>query len=108
VRERFTSRTYLDRPHRIRVVSTSRTFKHFEVNWRFEPLDDAKCRVHLDAHLGFKSRYMKGIVRRMLGARLTEFMEAFERRARALLGEPGVDRGDGGPLEGARGTVRRG
>jgi coenzyme Q-binding protein COQ10 len=91
VRERFTSKTYLDRPRRIRVVSHSRTFRHFEVNWRFEAVDDAKCRVHLDAHLGFKSRYMKGIVGRMLGKRLDEILSAFEGRAAALLGRPGVD-----------------
>jgi coenzyme Q-binding protein COQ10 len=86
VRERFTSKTYLDRPSRIRVVSHSRTFKHFQVNWRFDGLDDAKCRVHLDAHLGFKSRYMKGLVGRMLGKRLDEILTAFERRAGDLLG----------------------
>jgi coenzyme Q-binding protein COQ10 len=108
VRERFTSKTYLERPRRIRVVSHSRTFRHFEVNWRFADLDDAKCRVHLDAHLGFKSRYMKGLVGRMLGKRLDEILTAFEARATALLGQPGVDRYDGEPLEEARGTHRRG
>jgi coenzyme Q-binding protein COQ10 len=108
VRERFTSKTYLDRPHRIRVVSQSRTFRHFEVNWRFAPRDDAKCRVHLDAHMGFKSRYMKGIVGRMLGSRLDEILTAFESRAVVLLGRPGVDRPDEEPLEEARGTDRRG
>jgi coenzyme Q-binding protein COQ10 len=94
VRERFTSKTYLDRPHRIRVVSQSRTFRHFEVNWRFGGLDDAKCRVHLDAHMGFKSRYVKGIVGKMLGKRLDEILSAFEGRAAVMLGRPGVDRGD--------------
>ncbi len=108
VRERFTSKTYVDRPHRIRVVSHSRTFRHFEVNWRFDGLDDAKCRVHLDAHLGFKSRYMKGIVGRMLGKRLDEILTAFETRAHALLDEADVDRGDAEPLEGARKADRRG
>lgn len=94
VRERFTSKTYLERPHRIRVVSHSRTFRHFEVNWRFAPLDDATCRVHLDAHLGFKSRYMKGIVGRMLGQRLDEILNAFERRAAVVVPQAGVDRDD--------------
>ena len=107
VRERFTSKTYLERPHRIRVISQSRTFRHFEVNWRFAGLDDAKCRVHLDAHMGFKSRYMKGIVGKMLGRRLDEILVAFERRAAALLGAPGVDPAGAEPLERARGGDRR-
>ena len=94
VRERFTSKTYLERPHRIRVVSHSRTFRHFEVNWRFAPSADATCRVHLDAHLGFKSRYMKGIVGRMLGQRLDEILNAFERRAAVVVPQAGVDRDD--------------
>jgi len=93
VRERFASQTHLERPDNIRVVSQSRTFRHFEVNWRFVPLAEAACRVHLDAHLGFKSRYMRGVVGRILGNRLDEILAAFERRAHALLGAGGDGRG---------------
>jgi len=108
VRERFTSRTHLERPTFIRVVSTSRTFRHFEVNWRFTPLGEARCRVHLDAHLGFKSRYMKGLVGGIVGKRLDEILSAFERRARQKIGPPGVDPPGSQPLEGERSAGTRG
>lgn len=99
VRERFTSMTQLERPHRIRVVSHSRTFRHFEVNWRFVPLGDTRCRVHLDAHMGFKSKAMRLLVGKVLGGQLNDILTAFERRARDCLGAAALDRGDGQPVE---------
>lgn len=87
IRERFDSKTHLEPPHRIRVVSTSRTFKHFEVNWRFDQLDDATCRVHLDSHVGFKSRYVKKAVSLILPRTVDDVLKAFEQRAHALIGK---------------------
>ncbi len=81
IRERFDSKTHLDPPHQIRVVSTSRTFKHFEVNWRFDPLSDATCRVHLDTHVGFNSRYVKKAVGLILPKQVDGVLKAFEQRA---------------------------
>ncbi|MFW5833794.1 MAG: type II toxin-antitoxin system RatA family toxin [Pseudomonadota bacterium] len=99
IRERFTSQTHMERPTSIRVVSHSRTFRHFEVNWRFIPLADHACRVHLDARLAFKIRQMKLVVGNLLGRQLNDIMAAFERRAATLLAAQGVDPGAGLPLE---------
>ena len=109
VRERFTSRTHLERPHHIRVVSQSRTFRHFEVNWRFTELDDDRCRVNLDAHLGFKNRYMKLLVGKMIGGQLDDILHAFEARAGTCLDVRRVDQGSAAPLERKKpGPARRG
>lgn len=107
IRERFESRTHMERPHGIQVISHSRTFRHFEVNWRFIPLDDSSCRVHLDAHIAFKIRQMKLLVGSVLGKQLGDILTAFERRAHALLTTPGVDRRAGLPLEEERKVGRR-
>ncbi|MEO1093118.1 MAG: type II toxin-antitoxin system RatA family toxin [Pseudomonadota bacterium] len=101
IRERFDSKTHLEPPHTIRVVSTSRTFRHFEVNWRFDELDETRCRVHLDTHVGFRSRVVKKVVGLILPRTVDDVLHAFEDRAHALVGESGVDRGDAGPHKGA-------
>ncbi len=100
IRERFESRTHLERPHCIRVVSHSRTFKHFEVNWRFDPLPDATCRVHLDSHVGFNSRYVKKAVGLIFPKTVDGVLAAFERRARERIGQSAVDHAGAASREG--------
>ncbi len=107
LRERFTSRTYLERPERIRVVSQSHTFRHFEVDWRFAPLGDTSCLVHLDAHLDFASRHTKRLVGGLVARQIDAILAAFERRARDRLGPPAMDPGANVHLERLQGTVRR-
>lgn len=106
IRERFESKTHMERPHRIRVVSHSRTFKHFEVNWRFEPLEQGGCRVHLDSHVGFKSRYVKKVVGVIFPRTVDDVLAAFERRADELARKSALDRGGDGSLDSNEETTR--
>lgn len=106
IRERFESKTYMEPPQRIRVVSHSRTFKHFEVNWRFEPLDDGGCCVHLDSHVGFKSRYVKKVVGVIFPRTVDDVLAAFERRADEIARKSGLDRGGDGSLDRNEETAR--
>ena len=55
MQHRFRTRTELDRPRAITVVSSDRSFCRFDIRWAFSPLGDQHCHVavsytHLDVY----------------------------------------------------------
>ena len=75
-RERFDSKTVLQRPERIVVTSTDRMFRNFELTWLFDPLPDNECRVNLLADLELHSKLAQDLLRRVITLTVGSIMSA--------------------------------
>ncbi len=86
VRERFTSRVTLDRPHRIDVSYSEGPFRHFDNHWIFEPQADGTCIIDFSVDFAFRSRMLQKIIEVLFNEAVRRMVSAFEGRARALYG----------------------
>lgn len=84
--QRFFSKTVLERPERITVVSDDRLFRTFRLTWEFEPLPAGQCRVALAVDIEFRSRLLRDRFARALARTNERTVVAFEARAHRLLG----------------------
>lgn len=91
-RERFGSKTLLQRPERIDVTSTDRVFRSFGLTWFFEPLPGTGCRVELLVDLELRSILAQELFRRTINRMVGSIMSAFEARAHRLYG-PSASKG---------------
>lgn len=85
-RARFATRTLLERPERIVVTSTDRTFRKFHLEWRFAPLPGTGCRVLLQVELELRSTLAQALFSRTISHSAGSIMSAFEARAHQILG----------------------
>ena len=83
VRERFTSRVRLDRPHTLRVDYVSGPLKRLTNEWRFTP-DGRGCRVDFAVDFEFSSRTFERLAGAFFGEAFRRMVAAFEARAAAL------------------------
>lgn len=103
-RERFGSKTVLQRPERIDVTSSDRVFRNFGLTWLFEPLPGNGCRVELLVDLELRSKLVHELFRRTINRTLGSIMSAFEARAHRLYGpstspcSTAGNRSSGGPI----------
>ena len=98
VRLQFASKTLLQRPERIDVISTDPLFQQFRLTWSFETaLPGAGCRVSLAAALELRSRMLQRIVDRVLPTTIDDVIAAFEARAGRLFVLPGSTAGPTAP-----------
>jgi coenzyme Q-binding protein COQ10 len=91
IRESFTSRVTLDRPHlKILVEYLKGPFSNLENRWTFEALSDAECEVGFYIAYEFRSRMLAMLMGTMFDAAFARFAAAFEKRADAVYGKDGV------------------
>jgi coenzyme Q-binding protein COQ10 len=91
VREAFTSRVTLDRPNlKILVEYLQGPFSNLENRWTFDPKSDNDCEVGFYLAYEFKSRMLAMLMGTMFDAAFQRFAAAFEKRADAIYGKPGV------------------
>ncbi len=89
IRERFTSRVALDRPHRaIEVTYADGPFKHLSNRWRFEPTPDGGCRIDFYVEFEFRSAMLQKLIGVLFHEAVKRMVAAFEARAHALYGSP--------------------
>jgi len=86
IRQRFDSKTVLQRPKRIDVTSTDRMFQNFHLTWLFDPLPDNGCRVALVVDLELRSKLARDLFGRAILRTAGSIMSAFEARAHRLYG----------------------
>jgi coenzyme Q-binding protein COQ10 len=87
VREAFTSRVTLDRPHlTIFVEYLQGPFSSLENRWLFEPRSDGFCDVGFFLAYEFKSRMLAMLMGTMFDTAFARFSAAFEKRADAVYG----------------------
>ena len=96
VREVFTTRVTLDRANlKILVEYLQGPFSNLENRWSFEPKPDNSCDVGFYLAYEFKSRMLAMLMGTMFDTAFQRFAAAFEKRADAIYGRPGV----GGPRQ---------
>lgn len=88
--QRFRSRTKLDRPSDIEIVSDAGIFKHLRISWHFESTPEDGCRVDFEMSCEARSPVMRRFIDLMLLETAQSMVEAFEERARKIYG-PGAD-----------------
>ena len=87
MRHRFRTRTELDRPRAITVVSSDRSFCRFDIRWQFSPLADDHCHVDFTLDCETRSFFLMPIVQLLVLPMATSMVAAFEARAHALAGD---------------------
>jgi coenzyme Q-binding protein COQ10 len=87
VRETFTSRVTLDKPHlQILVEYLDGPFSRLQNRWTFRPAGEAACDVEFFISYEFKSRVLAALMGAMFDAAFRRFADAFEKRADAVYG----------------------
>ena len=81
---RFCSRTELDRPRSITVVSGDRSFRRFEIRWSFTPLAEDRCHVDFSLDCEARSLFLIPVIQVLIMPMATSMVSAFEARAHAL------------------------
>ncbi len=92
-RERFSSKTVLERPERIDVTSDAGPFRRLKIQWTFHPTPPRGCLIgfHLDFELG--SKLVQRLFTLLFRDAARRVVTTFERRARELYGPPRRDPG---------------
>src|SRR6201999_3998443 len=91
IRESFTSRVTLDRANlKILVEYLQGPFSNLENRWSFESKADNACDVGFFLAYEFKSRMLAMLMGSMFDTAFQRFAAAFEKRADAISGRPGV------------------
>ena len=88
IRERFTSRVVLDRPHGIDVAYSEGPFRYLNNHWTFEPQPDGTCVIDFFVDFEFRSRMLQKIIEVLFNEAVRRMVSAFEARARKLYGTP--------------------
>ena len=87
VRETFTSRVTLDRPHlEILVEYLEGPFRRLNNRWNFRPVQDRVCDVEFFIVYEFRSRALGLLMGAVFDAAFRRFATAFERRADQVYG----------------------
>ena len=81
---RFRTRTELDRPRGITVVSADRSFCRFDIRWQFASLGDRRCHVDFALNCETRSLWLMPVVQLLVLPMASSMVAAFEARAQAL------------------------
>lgn len=94
---RFRTRTMLDRPRGITVVSDARSFCRFDIRWQFAPLGDDRCHVDFSVDCEADSPFLLPVIRMLVLPLAVSMVAAFEARALRLAGDAGRREAHGEP-----------
>jgi len=91
VREAFTTKVTLDRANlKILVEYLQGPFSNLENRWTFEAKSEGACDVGFFLDYEFKSRMLAMLMGTMFDTAFQRFSAAFEKRADAVYGRPGI------------------
>ncbi|HTP83955.1 MAG TPA: type II toxin-antitoxin system RatA family toxin [Alphaproteobacteria bacterium] len=90
IRERYTSRVTLDRPHRIDVEYLEGPLKRLTNHWVFEAHGSGGTRLNFFVDFEFRSRVLQALIGTLFYEALRRLVAAFEARAKKLYGLPAV------------------
>jgi len=91
IRETFTSRVTVDKPHlKILVEYLNGPFSRLQNRWIFRPLDERSCEVEFFIDYEFRSRTFGMLMGAMFDTAFRRFAAAFEKRADEVYGRAGT------------------
>jgi len=91
IRQEFSSRVVLERPHRIVIAPTAGPFRRMESDWQFMDLAAGGCEVAFRIDFEFRSRLLRALIGALFHEAAQRMVGAFEDRARMLYGPPVVE-----------------
>lgn len=86
LRESFTSRVQLDRPHSLQVHYVDGPLRDLDNSWRFTPTPEGGCMVDFCVEFTFKNRVFEKLAGQYFDRAFRKMVAAFEARADALYG----------------------
>ncbi len=87
IRERYTSKVTLERPHRIDVTYAHGPFRHLVNRWNFTATPEG-CQVDFYIEFEFRSRLLQALIGKLFHEAVRKMVASFDARARALYGAP--------------------
>ncbi|MCX8502028.1 MAG: type II toxin-antitoxin system RatA family toxin [Alphaproteobacteria bacterium] len=84
IRETFTSRVELHRPHRIIVHYDKGPLARMNNSWKFNPISPNQCTIEFSVEFEFKSRMLQMVMERIFDQVIKRMVNAFELRAHQL------------------------
>lgn len=85
--KRFLTETRMHHPDQIDVTSNDALFRRFLICWRFEALQEQRCRVDFTMDCEARSLLLKPVMDVVLTETSRVIVTAFERRAHRLFGD---------------------
>ena len=86
IREKFTSRVLLDRPHTVKVHYVDGPLRDLDNNWTFRPAGDGACEIGFTVDFTFKNMMFEALAGQYIDRAFRKMVAAFEERAAALYG----------------------
>jgi coenzyme Q-binding protein COQ10 len=86
VRERFTSRVTLDRPHKVHVDYISGPLKYLKNDWVFRAAADGGCEIDFSVDFEFRSKMFERLAGMFFHEAFRRMVASFEARAAAVYG----------------------
>ncbi len=84
IRERFSSRVSLDKPHHIHVEYLGGPMRHLSNHWNFTAMASGGCEIDFYIDFAFKNRMFQAIAGVFFTEGLRRMVHAFETRAKEL------------------------
>ena len=89
IRETFTSRVALERPHRVKVRYENGPFRYLNNQWEFIPHPQG-CEVDFFVDFEFRSRILQAAIGVVFNEAVRRMVGAFNKRASQVYGPPTV------------------
>ena len=86
LRESFTSRVQLDRPHKLQVHYVDGPLRDLDNSWQFHPREDGGCDIDFCVEFTFKNRVFEKLAGQYFDRAFRKMVTAFEARAAELYG----------------------
>jgi coenzyme Q-binding protein COQ10 len=86
VRERFTSRVTLDRPHRIHVDYISGPLRYLKNDWVFRAAPGGGCEIDFSVDFEFRNKMFERLAGMFFHEAFRRMVASFEARAAAIYG----------------------
>ena len=86
MRQRFRSKTVLQRLARIDVISVKGPFRRFTIRWDFKPMPNESCSVDCSLVCEADSFFLEGIIGAVLASVARDIVMAFDKRADEVYG----------------------
>ena len=86
IKQEFTTRNTLNRPHSIDMELVEGKFKHFSSRWTFEPLAQNACKVSLNMEFEFDLSLVDFAAEKLLSASANSLVDSLVSRAKQVYG----------------------
>lgn len=86
VTQRFTTHNTMEPPYCINIALVEGAFKHLRGQWRFEPLDEQSCQVHLFFDFEFANPLVQRLFSPLFTTLMGKMVQAFKNRAKEVYG----------------------